>query len=36
MLFLSGDLAQWQLPVGMKDLHLFDTEVKGKAQLHNP
>ena len=44
MLFLAGDLAQWQLPVGMKDLHLFDTEAKGKAQLlrvtvrrkHNP
>jgi hypothetical protein len=30
---LTGDLTQWHLPVGMKDLNLFDTEVTGKAQL---
>ena len=31
MLFLAGDLTQWHLPVGMKDLNLGGTEVAGKA-----
>jgi hypothetical protein len=31
MLFLAGDLAQWHLPVGMKDLDLSYTKVTGKA-----
>ena len=31
MLFLAGDLTQWHLPVGMKDLNLYGTKVKGKA-----
>ena len=31
ILFLAGDLAQLQLPVGMKDLNLSFTEVTGKA-----
>ena len=29
MLFLAGDLTQWHLPVGMKDLRLGFTEVTG-------
>ncbi len=29
MLFLTGDLTQWHLPVGMKDLNLRKTEVTG-------
>ena len=29
MLFLAGDLTQWHLPVGMKDLNLRKTEVTG-------
>ena len=33
MFFLAGDLTQWHLPVGMKDLNLFGTGVTGKAQL---
>ena len=33
MLFLAGDLTQWHLPVGMKDLNLAETKVTGKAQL---
>ena len=33
MLFLAGDLTQWHLPVGMKDLDLWGTEVTGKAKL---
>jgi hypothetical protein len=32
MLFLAGDLTQWHLPVGMKDLILWGTEVTGKAK----
>ena len=31
-LFLAGDLTQWHLPVGMKDLDLRYTKVTGKAQ----
>jgi hypothetical protein len=31
MLFLAGDLTQWHLPVGMKDLNLESTGVTGKA-----
>jgi hypothetical protein len=31
MLFLAGDLAQMNLPVGMKDLNLRYTKVTGKA-----
>jgi hypothetical protein len=31
MLFLAGDLTQWHLPVGMKDLNLRYTKVTGKA-----
>ena len=31
--WVAGDLAQLQLPVGMKDLNLSFTEVTGKAQL---
>jgi hypothetical protein len=31
MLSLAGDLTQWHLPVGMKDLDLFNTDVTGKA-----
>ena len=31
--FLAGDLTQWHLPVGMKDLDLWGTEVTGKAKL---
>ena len=31
VLFLAGDLTQWHLPVGMKDLDLEGTKVKGKA-----
>ena len=31
MLFLSGDLTQWHLPVGMKRLDLTFTEVTGKT-----
>ena len=31
MLFLAGDLTQWHLPVGMKDLDLRYTKVTGKA-----
>ena len=31
MLFLAGDLTQWHLPVGMKDLDLEWTKVTGKA-----
>ena len=31
MLFLAGDLTQWHLPVGMKDLDLTATKVTGKA-----
>jgi hypothetical protein len=31
MLFLAGDLTQWHLPVGMKDLNLRRTGVTGKA-----
>ena len=31
ILFLAGDLAQLQLPVGLKDLNLRGTEVTGKA-----
>ena len=31
MLFLAGDLTQWHLPVGMKDLNLYGTKVTGKA-----
>ena len=31
MLFLLGDLAQLQLPVGMKEVDLSATEVTGKA-----
>jgi hypothetical protein len=31
LLFLAGDLAQWHLPVGMKDLNLRFTKVTGKA-----
>jgi hypothetical protein len=31
MLFLAGDITQWHLPVGMKDLNLRDTKVTGKA-----
>jgi hypothetical protein len=33
MLFLAGDITQWHLPAGMKDLNLRATEVTGKAQL---
>jgi hypothetical protein len=33
MLFVAGDLTQWHLPVGMKDLDLGFTKVTGKAQL---
>ena len=29
--FLTGDLAQLKLPVGMKDLNLRSTKVTGKA-----
>jgi hypothetical protein len=29
MLFLAGDLTQWHLPVGMKDLDLGFTKVTG-------
>ena len=29
--FLAGDLTQWHLPVGMKDLILGGTKVTGKA-----
>ena len=37
ILFLTGDLTQLQLPVGMKDLHLFDTEVTGDiTQINLP
>ena len=31
MLFLAGDLTQWHLPVGMKDLRLSGSKVKGKV-----
>ena len=31
ILLLAGDLSQWHLPVGMKDLNLCGTKVKGKA-----
>ena len=31
LLFLAGDLTQWHLPVGMKDLDLSYTKVTGKA-----
>ena len=31
MFFLAGDLTQWHLPVGMKNLNLGGTEVTGKA-----
>ena len=31
MLFLAGDITQWHLPVGMKDLDLRGTNVTGKA-----
>jgi hypothetical protein len=31
MLFLAGDLTQWHLPVGMKDLNLCNTKVTGKT-----
>ena len=31
MLFLAGDIKQWHLPVGMKDLNLRETKVTGKA-----
>ena len=31
MLFLAGDLTQWHLPVGMKDLDLGYTKATGKA-----
>ena len=31
--FLTGDIAQWHLPVGMKDLNLGATKVAGKSQL---
>ena len=31
MLFLAGDITQWHLPVGMKDLDLWNTGVTGKA-----
>ena len=31
MLFLAGDLTQWHLPVGMKDLNLSYTRVTGKT-----
>ena len=27
MLFLAGDITQWHLPVGMKDLNLRETQV---------
>ena len=30
LLFLAGDLTQWHLPVGMKDVNLRDTGVTGK------
>jgi hypothetical protein len=30
MFFLAGDLTQWHLPVGMKDLNLAVTKVTGK------
>ena len=33
ILFLAGDLAQLQLPVGMKELDLRETKVTGKAHL---
>ena len=31
MLFLAGDLTQWHLPAGMKDLNLGLTKVTGKT-----
>ena len=31
MLFLAGDLTQWHLPVGMKELDLYNTKVAGKT-----
>ena len=31
VLFLAGDLTQWHLPVGMKDLNLYGTNVTGKT-----
>ena len=31
ILLLAGDLTQWHLPVGMKDLDLAATNVTGKA-----
>ena len=33
ILLLAGDLSQWHLPVGMKDINLRETKVTGKAQL---
>ena len=32
MLFLAGDLTQWHLPVGMKDLNLIGAKVTGKTK----
>ena len=31
LMLLAGDLMQWHLPVGMKDLDLRYTKVTGKA-----